>query len=376
MSALDRPVDARLPAALRAGVAWLCLLGLWSDLPEWSRCFAVWSYGREAYLWAPWALVALAAVGALGLLHDHPRRASGALVLGALAGLYALVPATWHNNLYLLWLLVGACAFTPGPRAGLRWLLKEDRAPLPDEGPLLPWLVRTQLQVVYLGSVLVKLTHPWWSGTGQVLRWAATVRQPSQHHGWWNGLLAPLVSVPWVASLVDVGVTAGEATLPLFLVSPRWRGAALAAGALLHCAMQEWLFPQLFSFLMLLGYFAFGPVGDRAWGVRWDPETRWASALGAWGERLDWLGRARWEPAAGAAFRVTDPAGRALDGPLAVALLAPLTPATVLVYALLALGDGGRLAAAREPLENAVVAAALVAWAAARVRLTAAWSAP
>jgi hypothetical protein len=248
------------------------------------------------------------------------------------------------------------------------------RAPLPDEVPLLPWLVRTQLQVVYLGSVLVKLTHPWWSGTGQVLRWAATVRQPSLHHGWWNAALAPFVSVPWVASLVDVGVTAGEATLPLFLVSPRWRGAALAAGALLHCAMQEWLFPQLFSFLMLLGYFAFGPVGDRAWSVRWDPGTRWASALGAWGERLDWLGRARWEAAAGAALRVTDPAGRALEGPLAVALLAPLTPATVLVYALLALGDGGRLSAVREPLENAVVAAALGGSVAARVR--AAWSAP
>jgi hypothetical protein len=216
--------------------------------------------------------------------------------------------------------------------------------------------------VVYLGSVLVKLTHPWWGGSGQVLRWAATVRQPALHHGWWNTALAPGLSLPGVASLVDLAVTAGEATLPLLLVSPRLRPWALPAGALLHVAMQEWLFPQLFSFLMLLGYYAFGPVGDRAWRVRWDPEHPWARVVGALGARLDWLGRARWEPSAGASLVVTDPAGRGLQGPLGVALLAPLTPVTVLVYALLGLGAPGRLAAVREPLENTLVTAALGLW--------------
>lgn len=302
--------------ALRRSLGLLAVLGVEHMRGEWRDVLAVWSYAREP-TWSglvPWSLVTLAGGSSLAFALGWRWRAAGSVFCASFAGLYALAPATYHNNLYLLVLFVGLAVLTGG-----RW--KGDGA--------FAWLLRWQLAFVYLASVVVKLTHPFWQGTGGVIRWLALERVPMAH----DGLINPLVQ-RWllrgdVSSFLDHATMVVEVAIPVMLYVPRWRQAGFVLGFALHGAFQLWLHPQLFTFLMLWGYFAFVPAGDGVWRV--EAPARLASVVA----RLDWLGRCT--VGVGPSLRVTPPACAARHGLAALRTLLSLTPATVPAVAAFAL---------------------------------------
>jgi hypothetical protein len=298
------------------------------------------------------ALLALHALALAMLLSRWPRAAAAAA--GAVvAALYAAVPATYHNNHYLLFVLVLLAALAP----------TDPLAPLG-----LARVVRAQVALVYLSSVAVKLAHPWWRGTGTIIRWLATTRAPEANPGaLLPRLLAPLLSRPLPSRLAEFGVTAIELAVPLGLMLPRTRHLAAFAGVALHVSMQEWLFPQLFTFLMLLSYFAWSPADDRTWSLR-VPDARVARAFST----LDSLARVAVKvDAIDATWRLTAPDGRSFHGPFAPLRFALLTPWSVIAYAAVALlfpevRTFGPIA--RDAVENLVVAGLILALAVASLR--------
>ncbi len=331
--------------ALRRALGVLASLGVWSLSDEWSQSLAVWSHGRAPAVAAlPYALVALSGAAALHFTLARRWRLGGAVFSASFPCLYALAPVTYHNNLYLLWLYVLLATLTGGALART-WAF--------------PRLVQWQLAIVYLGSVAVKLSHPCWQGSGEVIRWLATVRVPWQHQGLVNPVAAPLLARHDVSAFLDAMTIAAEVFVPVALAT-RWRRAALAAGVALHVTLQEWLYPQLFTFLMFWAYFAHSPAGDRAWRATYDPASRFDAALARWYPRLDWLARTTWHP--GHTLTLTGPDGRVRDATGALRALHVLTPVTVLAYAALALAAPGTqqvFTVPRDALENLVV----VAWA-------------
>lgn len=300
---------------LRGSLGALALLGVEHMRGEWSASLAVWSYGREPSAAAlAWGLVALAGGSAAAVALGWRWRLAGVAFCASLASLYALAPVTYHNNLYLLWLLMLLAVVTGG-----RW--KGDGA--------FAWLVRWQVAFVYLASVVVKLSHPFWQGSGGVIRWLALERVPLAHRGVVNPLLQRWLVRPDVSSFLDHATMAVEVAIPVMLLVPRWRRAGFVLGVALHWAFQAWLHPQLFTFLMLWGYFAFVPVGDGAWAARAP------AAAARWIQRLDWLGRT--SVSAGEALAVTTPGGTPLGRLASLRALASITPVTLLVAAAFAL---------------------------------------
>lgn len=332
--------------ALARSFGALLLLGAHHATSEWAPAFALWSVGRDAG-WVRLPSLALLALHGLAIVLIVSRRPQVA-ALGAcatLAALYAAVPATYHNNHYLLFLALLLVALVPVDLA---------RA------------VRWQLSLVYVASALVKLTHPWWRGSGAVLRWLATTRAPEANpDALVPRALAPLLSRPLPSRLADVATIALELALPFALAAPRTRGAALVVGTLLHVSMQEWLFPQLFTFLVLAGYFAWSPADDRAWTLSLDP-AQWPR-LARLVPALDLLHRVRRVDAGSAAVVLVGPSGARFAGWRAIPHLALLTPVTVVVYAAIALVAPDLHAIGplgRDAVENVAVGLALLALAA------------
>lgn len=347
------PTSARALLSLRTTTGALAVLGLLHAEAEWSPRLALYAVGREgAARWAPhglWLLALLAAVGVT--LGRAPRVAAGALCAG-LAGLHALAPQVYHNNYYVLWLFVAITALEP-TRARSPW----DAEASASVTSLVPRLVQAQIGLIYLLSVAAKLAHPWWREGGAVVRWIVTERVPlSGVRGLVNPALAPMLSVPALAAAAQTAIVGVEALLPFMLFSPRWRRTAFVVGGCMHVLMQEWLFPQLFTFLMLLGYFAFAPVDDRAWTLRVDAAAHpW---IGRWVQALDWRGRVRVESAPGARLGLIAPDGTVRAGISAGWWLAALTPASVVAYAALALVAPGVTSLGGVPramVENLVV---------------------
>jgi hypothetical protein len=342
----------RRDRALARGLAALLLLGAHHASVEYRPAFALWSIGRPApWSWAPpCALLALHLL-ALAMLLTRWTRASAAVACAVIAALYAAVPATYHNNHYLLFLL----------------LLLTALAPTAPTAPIdLSRAFRWQLSLVYLSSVAVKLAHPWWRGSGSVIRWLATTRAPEANpSALLSRALSPLLSRPLPSRLADVSVTALEVALPLGLCLPRTRSLCVAVGVLLHLSMQEWLFPQLFTFLMLLGYFAWSPADDRAWTLAL---PRHDSIPGRAARALDLLGRLQLIATPGLTrCSLTDPSGRCFHGLAAALQLASLTPWTVVAYAALALLFPEVRAVGpipRDALENILVGSLVLAFAA------------
>lgn len=346
MSFIDRmtaDVDGRLVCAMQSTLSGLFLIGVLHATREWGDAIAVWSFGREPSWWAraPWAMVAALVACAVALLVGWRTRVVAVASSALLLALMTAVPSTYHNNYYLLSLMLLLLALAPHPAYRLGWFLGD--APARQTG-LFPRMVQAQLAVVYLGSVLVKLSHPWWQGTGTVIRWAATVRVPPTHT-LLNVAIGPLLAHPTVAAVADVVVTGVETALPLALLTPRWRRVGVCVGVVMHVFMHEWLFPQLFTMLMLWGYLSFSPAGARDLAVApfaGERANRWLRAV-------DWYGR----------FEVTDrPDAR--RGLARVRALVLFTPLGLMSYALFALAfpsvtHVGPLA--RTALENAVVLA-------------------
>lgn len=206
---------------------------------EWPRFFALDATGRSPLdAAAPWVLAFAALLSGLGFAWRHPGYGLGAVL--ALGALHARVPSVYHNNYYLLGCMVALTALTRLGRA---------------EGLLRP-LLRAQLAVVYLVSVVVKLSHPWWNGSGRVLQLLATEYVPGRGGGLLQSALGPWLADPGRARFTDQAVMLAEVLLPVCFYLARWRRAALWAGVAMHLVMHEWLFPQVFSVVMLLGYLA------------------------------------------------------------------------------------------------------------------------
>lgn len=342
--------------SLRSGVGALALLGLLHAEAEWTPRLALYAIGRAgAEAAAPYALWLLATLASLGVFVGVAPRASAGALCAALAGLHALAPQVYHNNYYVLWLLVAITALD-GPRT--------HRAPWsPEEGEattsLVPRLVQVQLALIYLLSVLAKALHPWWREGGAVVRWIVTERVPqSGVRGLVNPALAPLLSEPALSAAAQSGIMCLEALLPVMLFSRRWRATAFVVGAAMHVVMQEWLFPQLFTFLMLLGYYAFAPAGDRGWSLSLSDarpsHRRLARAL----PRLDWLGRVTVDLGADGPLRLRSPEGVTRAGISGLWWLAALCPPSVLAYAgfaLIAPRVTEVLGVPRAAVENVVV---------------------
>lgn len=359
------PWSGRTHAAMHLTLGLLAVLGVQYMGDEWSATIAVWAHGRSPFALAvaPRLLVALAGVGALLFALGVGWRAAAVVFCASLAALYALAPVAYHNNLYLLWLFVLLTLVAGAPRYSPRALVLGDEPPA--HTALFPRLVRWQVAIVYVGSVLVKATHPFWQGTGGVIRWLTLERVPVLNRGLLNPLLQPVFAHPAASAALDAGVMGAELIVPLMLFAPRLRRAGFAAGVALHAFMQEWLYPQLFTFLMLWGYYAFAPASDRAWRVSYDPGVPFDAGLARLYPRLDWLGRTRWEPAPGGALALTSPEGERRAGVAALRGLMVLTPATLVAFATLALAAPGTrqvLTLPRDAVENLVVLAWASLW--------------
>ncbi len=340
-------------SALRRCVGMLLFLGAQQAVRDDGPAMDLWSIGRAMPLRAapPLLLFALLPLGLTIAAGRLPRTLS-ALAAACMAALYALVPATYHNNHYLLFVLLVLSAIAPdgGPRR-----IDLSRA------------VRAQVGLVYLASIVAKLQHPWWRDGGALLQWVAVDRAPGANpSALLPSLLQPLFSHAAPARAAQLGVLALETALPFALAHRRTRDAAFVAGISMHLVMQEWLFPQLFTFLMLLGYTAWSAAGDHAWRARASPR------VAALVRSVDLLGRAVVDDAASAGLAVTAPSGRTVHGAAALLALLPLTPLAVVAYAAIAIlvpewrGVG---AVSRDALENVVVLGTMSAVAAVHLRL-------
>ncbi len=360
MSCFAAPASGRTHAAMHLALGALAVMGFQYMSWEWSETLAVWSLGREAtpLALAPRACIVIAGLASVAFALGRRWRLAGAVVCASMAAAYAVAPVTYHNNLYVLWLLVLLTVIAAPAEYDPAGLVRGDEPP--PSTALYPKLVQWQVAIVYVGSVLVKATHPMWSGTGAVIRWLATVRVPETGHGVVGPLVRPLLAHPTVSVALDVAVMGAEVIVPLMLFAPRLRRAGIAAGVMLHGFMQMWLSPQLFTFLMLWGYYAFVPAGDRAYRVTYAPASPFDAWLARWYPRLDWLARTEWTP--GDALTLTDRDGAVRTGVAALRWLSVLTPATLLAFAALSLMAPGTrqvLTVPREAVENV----ALLAWA-------------
>jgi hypothetical protein len=289
----------------------LTLLGIAYMTDEWHHTLNVWAYGRPSpERWYPYVYCAAAFVSAMLFTLGVMWRLFAGVCCLSLAAMYAIAPTTYHNNLYLL--------------ATFLFLFS-----VFGKSSVLATLVRTQLAVVYVGSAIVKATHPLWGATGDAIRWLAFVRVPTLNRGFVNVLLQQVVVHRPVAMLFDAMTIVTELAVPLLLFSPRLRRTGLVVGVALHVFLQAWLFPQLFTFLMLWGYYLFVASEDRAWVVCGSP------SLAHVYKRLDWFERTTWT--SDVAFSITSPDGNTWKGVLAFLWLTVLSPATLILFATLSL---------------------------------------
>jgi hypothetical protein len=255
---------------------------------------------------------------------------------------------TYHNNLYALWLFVLAAVLTGGSSFAQHGAFQS--------------LVRWQVVWVYLASVAVKLVHPLWQGTGATMQWLAFERVPASSQGFVNALVAPLLAHDRIASLLDATTLITEATVALLLVAPRWRRIGLVLGVVMHTFMQLWLSPQLFTFLMLWGYYAFVPSNDRTWTLTHAPSSRFDTAVVTLTTHLDVLGRVAIVD--GDALTLTPPTQRTVRGARALVMLAALSPYGPVAFACLALLAPGMRQVCTMP-RDALEQIAVLLWASA-----------
>lgn len=361
MSYFGAPTSGRTHASMHLSLGVLAALGIQNLSHEWSETLSVWSYGEDLSLRtiAPRACIAVAGLAAIAFAIGWRWRVAGALLCASMALAYVIAPVTYHNNLYVLWLMVLLTLLASPAEYRPADLFRDGLEPSQHDA-LLPVIARWQVAIVYIGSVFVKATHPMWQGTGGLIRWLAAVRVPEVSQGIINPLVRPIFSIPLVASVGDVVVEGAEVIIPLMLFAPRLRRVGIACGVALHAFMQVWLSPQLFGFLMMWAYYAFVPAGDRSWQVTWSSGSRFDAALMKLFRRVDWMGRTVWKE--GADLTLTDGEGRRYEGVAALRTLTILTPVTLLAFATMSLAAPGMrqvFTVPREALENVV----LLVWA-------------
>ncbi len=336
----------RFAWSFQATLGALGLVGVLHALArEWPDVFALYAVGRTPLAAAlPWALGALLGLSLGALLLGARSRLAGAVFVLTAAILHGVAPSTYHNNYYLLVWCVGLTAALGDPAYRLGALLRGEIAPddgRPQDvysvGPLVRTL-QALLAVVYLFSVVVKLSHPWWQGTGRVVRYLVTERAPAHDPGLLQALLRPLLALPGAPVLAELAVVLTEILLPPGLAWGPTRRAALVVGVAMHTVMHAWLFPQLFTFLMLGLYAAWTPCDDRGLTVRLHPAHRVHGWLqGALGS-LDWAGRCRVEALdLPGPLRVSPSPGLEHRGPAAWVSLAARLPVALVAWAVVSL---------------------------------------
>jgi hypothetical protein len=252
-----------------------------SFLPE------AWVPSRSVYLALLVAQMLAALLAALG------KFARPLLLFAASVGLYLFCcnRLDYHNNRYVLHLMVFLLSFTPCDRSFLPFgpkLSAEQRvAPI--------WaqrLAQIQISLVYLASAGSKLFDDDWRG-GQVLllRYRNIVR-------WWieQGHPLPARVVAALGSPVFADVTSKAAiSTELFVALGLWfgptRGFALWLGVMLHLGIELGAAVEVFSILMWASYLLFCVPELRERKFFYDPTQAIGRLFARSLQYLDWLAR-------------------------------------------------------------------------------------
>jgi hypothetical protein len=297
-----------------------------------------WVPSRSVYLALLGIQIFAALVAALGPL------ARPLLLLASSIGLYLLCcdRLAYHNNRYVLHLMVFLLAFTPcdrslrafGPKLGT----EQRRA--------LVWaqrLMQIQISLVYIASAGSKLVDADWRG-GQVLflRYQNIIK-------WWIERGHPLpepamnaLSSPVFADLTSKAAIGTELFVALGLWFARTRAFAFWLGALLHLGIELGASVEIFSFLMWASYLLFCVPELRERRLIYDPARTFSRTFARGLAWCDWLLRFERESSTQAASKrwgicAIDRDGATSEGFGALVLTARGVPALFLLWIPLAI---------------------------------------
>ncbi|HWA73366.1 MAG TPA: HTTM domain-containing protein [Polyangiaceae bacterium] len=262
------------------------------------------------------------------------------LLLGAASiGLYLLCcnRLDYHNNRYVLHLMVFLLAFTPCDRSfrafGPKFDLERRRA--------LIWaqrLMQIQISLVYIASAGSKLVDADWRG-GQVLllRYQNIIK-------WWIERGRPLpepavnaLSSPVFADLTSKAAIGTELFVAFGLWFARTRPFAIWLGVLLHLGIELGASVEIFSFLMWASYLLFCVPELRERKLIYDPARSFSRAFARGLAWFDWLLRFEREGSARAqnkrwGISAIDRDGTVSEGFGALVLTARAVPALFLLW--------------------------------------------
>ncbi len=117
-------------------------------------------------------------------------------------------------------------------------------------------LMQIEMSLIYLSSALLKFRGEDWRG-GSAIYYAMQVDLFKKFP-----MPAFLLESPALASLAAWGIMAMELALPFGLWIPRTRPFAIAAGILMHLALEYSMNLFLFQWAMIVGLLSFWPVGN------------------------------------------------------------------------------------------------------------------
>ncbi len=252
-----------------------------------------WVPSRSVYL----ALLAVQAGAALLAAAGHFARP--ALLLASSIGLYLLCcdRLGYHNNRYVLYLLLFVLAFTPCDRSFRLGKPKLDAQAR--RGPI--WaqrLLQAQVTLVYLASAISKLLDADWRG-GQVLlvRFEKGLTLAIQRGYALPSWIGDLLRSPEFAELAAKAAITSELFIGLGLWFGPTRALALWLGVLFHLGIEFGARVEIFSFLMWAAYLSFvvPELGERK--LLYDPSRRSSRAFAHSLRYLDWLARFEITPA-------------------------------------------------------------------------------
>jgi hypothetical protein len=297
-----------------------------------------WVPSRSLYVALLAFQIVAALVAALGPL------ARPLLLLASSIGLYLFCcdRLTYHNNRYVLHLMVFLLAFTPCDRSlrafGPKLNAEQRRGPV--------WAQRVmqiQILLVYVASAGSKLIDADWRG-GQVLflRYQNIIR-------WWMERGHPLpqpavnaLSSPVFADLTSKAAIGTELFVAFGLWFPRTRAFAFWLGALLHLGIELGASVEIFSFLMWASYLLFCVPELRERKFIYDPARKFSRTFARCLAWFDWLLRFERQSSQEAANKrwgicATDRDGATSEGFGALVLTARAVPALFVLWIPLAI---------------------------------------
>jgi hypothetical protein len=246
-----------------------------------------WVPSRSLYLALLGLQILAAVLAALG------RFARPSLLLASSIGLYLFCcnRLEYHNNRYVLHLMVFLLAFMPCDRSFRAFAPK-----LGAEQRVRPvWaqrLAQIQISLVYAASAGSKLVDPDWRG-GQVLflRYRNIVKWWFEHgYSMPDSVIAALGS-PVFADVTSKAAIATELFVAFALWFGRTRAFALWLGVMLHFGIEVGANVEAFSYLMWASYLLFCVPELRQRKFFYDPTRAAGRAFAHMLRTLDWLAR-------------------------------------------------------------------------------------